>query len=173
MTMQEYSKTKLFYFSGTGNSFRIAKQLSDKLSDCSLIRIQKDTSTQLIQDGDVVGLVFPVYYFGLPQVVELFLQNMRYKKISYLFIIATRGVPFAGGIRNQLLKYTSANLSYFQYITMGDNFNLDFWNSSSNKVRLSRNKNSDREVEKIALAVSQRKKARRFALVDYLWVLTN
>ena len=130
--MQEFSKTKLFYFSGTGNSFRVAKQLSEKLSDCALIRIQKDTSTQLIQDGDVVGLVFPVYYFGLPQVVELFLQNMSSKKKSYLFIVATRGVPIAGGLRNQLLKYTSNNLSYFQYITMGDNFNLDFWDSSLN-----------------------------------------
>lgn len=163
---------KIFYFSGTGNSYRVARGLSDRLDNCELVRI--DINEAIIDiDEDVVGVVFPLYYFGMPRIVESFFKNYRFKKDCYLFVIVTRGVPFAGGARRQLLDNLTNKISYLQYMTMGDNFNIDFWDSSSVRVRESRNKKADMAIEKIASLITNRKVKRGFVLVDYLWFITK
>ena len=163
---------KIFYFSGTGNSYRVAKGLSDKIDNCELMKINYN-ETIIDSDEDVVGVVFPLYYFGMPKVVESFFKNYSFKKDCYLFMIVTRGVPFAGGVRKQLLDILINKISYFQYMTMGDNFNIDFWDSSSIELKESRNIKTEIAIGKIASSITNRTLKRSFTLVDYLWFITK
>lgn len=164
--------TKIFYFSGTGNSYQVAKKLGTKIEDCELIKITDEIKHEIYED-DIIGIVFPVYYFGLPKIVEELLINFQLKSSSYLFIIATRGIPLAGGVRKQLIDILSDKISYFQYITMGDNFNIDFWDSSSNKIKELRNNKCDAIVQEIAVSINNRLKKRKFTFVDFLWFITK
>ncbi|SDZ15073.1 EFR1 family ferrodoxin [Tindallia californiensis] len=163
---------KIFYFSGTGNSYQVAKKLGMKIDDCELIKMTHDIKKEVYKD-DMIGIVFPVYYFGLPKVVDKFLINFESQSSGYLFVIATRGIPFAGGVRKQLMNIFSNKISYFQYITMGDNFNIDFWNSSSNKVKESRNSQCDDTIQKIAVSINKRVHKKKYTLIDFMGFITR
>ena len=66
----------IFYFSGTGNSRRIALRLAgltaDKAVDIVSLTDIPDPKTERR-----IGLVFPVYAWGLPEPVESFLHLCR------------------------------------------------------------------------------------------------
>jgi len=73
----------IFYFSGTGNSFWVARELSKYFNDNKLIAIgdyfAKDT--QLIPEFDLdsnerIGFVFPTYSWGIPPVVKQFIGKL-------------------------------------------------------------------------------------------------
>lgn len=60
----------IYYFSGSGNSYKIAKNISERLGNAKLIRISSE-SMHLAVDNNYkkIGIVFPVYYFSLPKMV--------------------------------------------------------------------------------------------------------
>lgn len=57
----------IYFFSGTGNSLRVARHLAEELGE----RLSSMTSP-LCTDEKSIGLVFPVYAWGIPNVVEEF-----------------------------------------------------------------------------------------------------
>lgn len=82
----------IFYFSGTGNSLQVAKDLSNHLNDMAIEPIsammQEDNITV---EADVIGFVFPVYMLGIPLILSDFLKKIKIKKSTYTFAIATCG----------------------------------------------------------------------------------
>ena len=85
---------KLYYFTGTGNSLWVAKQLAKQLSNFSLEPIASVLSeNKKIENPDSVsiGLVFPVYLFGPPLIVKRFLNTLTISKNQYVFCIAVHG----------------------------------------------------------------------------------
>ncbi len=63
-------ETTIYYFTGTGNSLQIAKNVRDKLEDCKLIPIVKVWQIKdLTATCEKVGFVFPLYWSGLPKIV--------------------------------------------------------------------------------------------------------
>ena len=69
-------KTTIYYFSGTGNSLKIARDIAEKLEECELIPIAKVwQQDQLASTSKNVGFIFPLYYFGLPKIVYDFIMN--------------------------------------------------------------------------------------------------
>ena len=92
-------KTKLFYFSGTGNSLKIARDLAGELGNTEIVPISKvigDRNMDLSADN--IGIVFPVYIWGLPLIVEKFAKNLNVPKDKYLFAIANYGGMQGGSI---------------------------------------------------------------------------
>ncbi|TCP93338.1 EFR1 family ferrodoxin [Serpentinicella alkaliphila] len=141
---------KIFYFSGTGNSYQIAKKISNSFDDnVELIRIKDNDNVGIIKDK-IVSIVFPIYYFGLPVLVEEFIREINISEDTYLFIIVTKGVSLGGGVKTQLEKLFEGKkkYNYFQYITMGDNFVLDFWDATNKTERLIRNKKATAKLLK-------------------------
>lgn len=70
-------------FSGTGNSRKVAKELAVSLHD-SIVEINSDSLSRLAA-GELLALtggrviwVFPVYAWGLPDVVEEFMANVGF-----------------------------------------------------------------------------------------------
>ena len=53
--------TQIYYFSGTGNSLHIAKELQNRLSDTNLISmISAIKSNKMETKVDKVGFIFPI-----------------------------------------------------------------------------------------------------------------
>ncbi|MGL1893475.1 MAG: EFR1 family ferrodoxin [Spirochaetaceae bacterium] len=86
----------LYYFSGTGNSLSIVKDLKLKLEDIKIISIEKimRTTKDNIITGDIIGFVFPVYFGRVPCIIEEFLDCVDFKVTNYIFAIANGGGAF-------------------------------------------------------------------------------
>jgi flavodoxin len=123
-------KTTIFYFTGTGNSLKIAKDLSERLEESALIPIARIWEMENIQTkSEKVGFVFPLYWSGLPKIVYDFINNLNLNKPNYIFAVITS----AGDINEQplqqlakLLKAKGKMLSAGFYITMPSNYIIGY-----------------------------------------------
>ena len=61
------SKNIIFYFFGTGNSLKVAKDIATAIQDCELISMGKPY--KLSGTYERIGVVYPVYIGGMPGVV--------------------------------------------------------------------------------------------------------
>jgi len=133
-------KTTLYYFSGTGNSLTIAKQLSEKLDDCELIPIAKANREDLpTTSSEKVGFVFPLYYYGLPKIVFDFATQLKLDDANYLFAVITKagevdGVPLIQ--LERILRTKSKTLNAGFFVLMPDNFTLDPHETSEEEMKL-------------------------------------
>lgn len=165
---------KIYYFSGTGNSLFIANGIRNIIPDTEIELINNEMQSIHINES-VVGIITPLYYFGLPEIVHSFIKNISFKKNVYIFLIITRGIPLAGGAKRQIdtSEYFKNSLKYFRYLTMGDNYVLDFWDASNFKVMESRNTKALKEIKRICKDIKNKKESKRYNFVDYLWPISN
>jgi ferredoxin len=84
--------TTIYYFTGTGNSLLVARDIAAKLENAETIRICRHT---LAGDGKTaspnIGIVTPVYFSGLPAMVKDFLEKLPIARAAYIFAVATYG----------------------------------------------------------------------------------
>lgn len=83
----------IHYFSGTGNSFLVARQLADTTAD-TLSRIVPGTVPPLPEPEGRCGLVFPVYAWGAPMAVAEWLADFPENpdaRTPYIYIVLTCG----------------------------------------------------------------------------------
>lgn len=81
----------IYYFSGTGNSLAVAKDLGADLDNAKIIPIARALKTGTDASYDIVGVVYPVYMFGLPLIITEFLKKLKVKQDAYVFCVATLG----------------------------------------------------------------------------------
>lgn len=109
---------QIYYFSGTGNSLRVANVISEQFADCEIIPIsQKINQNSIELKGETVGIIYPVYYDDVPEVVEHFLKKVEVHQETYLYAIATLGSKKSGSFET-INRLTSGQLSYGKHITM-------------------------------------------------------
>jgi ferredoxin len=87
------AEATIFYFTGTGNSLKVAKDLASGLGGAELVQVaqrNRGLAGGTLHTG-TVGFVFPVYYAGLPHMVEEFAQALRVAENTYVFAVATYG----------------------------------------------------------------------------------
>ncbi len=101
-------KNILYYFSATGNSLDATKKIAAKLSDCEVVSIAKVIDIEQKVDVDILGIIFPVYMFGLPLIVEKFLEKLKDVKVNYCFLINTFG-GLAGTTLKEAAKILNSN----------------------------------------------------------------
>jgi ferredoxin len=82
--------TRIYWFSGTGNSLWAARRIASALGDAELVRITADTPMDL-PAAERVGVVFPVYAWGPPRMVAEFLDRVPVEDGAYVFAVATFG----------------------------------------------------------------------------------
>jgi ferredoxin len=110
---------KILYFTGTGNSLYVAKEIGgDLLSIPQLIKNNQYTITD-----DIVGFVIPCYYYSIPRIVEEYIKKTTINA-DYVFVILTYGsiVAAAMTIIENLLQDKGFNHYYLNKILMVDNF---------------------------------------------------
>ena len=119
-------KNRVYFFTGTGNSLTVAKDIAASLPNCEVVAISKDTDLEVPSGYDRIGFVFPVYFFGLPQMVVDFIRSAKLDKenAKYFFAVAVPG-GFSGRPLAQverLLSGKGIHLSYGSKIRLNANF---------------------------------------------------
>jgi len=106
-------KTTIYYFSATGNSLQMARNLANELDNCELVSIAKAIQQENVEtNSERIGLIFPVYAWGMPRIVTDFTAKLKLKDQRYIFAIATC-VAIPGNTLlelQKLLKQKGANL---------------------------------------------------------------
>lgn len=122
--------TTLYYFTGTGNSLAAARQLARLLekeepnNSCTLVPIKEMVKQENIKVTGRVGFVFPLYYYGLPSIVEEFLEKADLSESSYIFTVITAMFPMGTALTRikELLKKKGQTLQAGCYLHMPSNF---------------------------------------------------
>ncbi len=99
-------ETRLYVYSGTGNSLWIARQLALELKETS-IGFMPNLSGDFEVAADRVGIIFPVHIWGLPKRVIRFVNHLKIKPETYVFAVAVNaGQPAATLLQLQKLMST-------------------------------------------------------------------
>ena len=84
--------TSIFYFSGSGNSLFIAKELQNRMVNSKLIPIASLLNNEsIVAESETIGFVFPVHCTTMPVPVKEFIKKLGLKHSNYIFAIATQG----------------------------------------------------------------------------------
>ena len=81
--------SKIYYFSGTGNSLAVARMINKKsIEKGEIIPIQSYDGKQNIE-ADRVGFIFPVYCHKIPEIVKQFILGIEFTSVPYIYAVAT------------------------------------------------------------------------------------
>ncbi|MCL2359456.1 MAG: EFR1 family ferrodoxin [Nitrososphaerota archaeon] len=115
----------LYYFTSTGNSLQIARQLALNLKNTTITSMVTQPPNQPIGgQNHAIGFIFPVYFIGLPRIVKRFIQNLQIQPETYCFAITNFGGSQLDtlGMLDDILKQRSSHLSYGKGIKMPENY---------------------------------------------------
>jgi len=116
---------EIYYFSGTGNSLAVAKELQARLPGAELLPlVHRIRSGQPLSGGETVGIVFPVHHCTVPGVVMDFLSLTDLSQTKYIFALATccgcPNRPVTGRLKRALRRH-GRRLDAFQLLNMPSN----------------------------------------------------
>lgn len=120
-------KSIIFYFTGSGNTLAIAKDLGKTIPNSELVRItQKNEGGMDVSHYDHIGFVFPVYFSGIPIMLRKFIANSKINCGAYVYAVANYGGKVDLGFRqiDKLLKVKGVNLNGCFGITMPGNYQI-------------------------------------------------
>jgi Pyruvate/2-oxoacid:ferredoxin oxidoreductase delta subunit/flavodoxin len=86
--------TEVYYFSGTGNSLAVAKDISEGVHGTLVPIATAVKNRKLATHAKNIGLVFPAYMaqlHGVPLIVERFIKELRNIDSKYIFAVCTCG----------------------------------------------------------------------------------
>jgi len=141
----------IFCFTSTGNSLCTAKKLAEKIGG----KVMPMNKGKIQCEDDVIGFVFPVYFWGLPRMVERFVTEMEISnKDAYVFAVATSGGPSFGvlGRLKKRLQEKDIRLQYGARVVSVTNYLPEYEAKDSEKIR----RNVDENILKISDAVNNR-----------------
>ena len=79
----------LYVFSATGNSLTTAKILAEKCQARLISVASTRVLTEIHDDSEEIGFVFPVYYGNMPYPVREMITKMTFRPDTYIFTVAT------------------------------------------------------------------------------------
>ena len=143
-------KRLVFYFTATGNSLFVARQLSD-----SPISIPQELKKQeMVYEADEIGVVCPDYAGAIPKIVQEFVAKATLKA-PYIFTIITFGNACVNVAEwwDEYCKGKSVVNNYVQPILMVDNYLPVFDMNEQIKI----DKHVDESLAKIIGDIGERK----------------
>lgn len=83
-------QTSIYYFSATGNSLQVARDIAKGLQGAKVVRITDNMQDDIVFEADCIGIVFPVYAYGPPVIVKRFIGRISMRNSGkYVFIVGT------------------------------------------------------------------------------------
>lgn len=123
---EQRKKRVILYFTGTGNSLHVARELGGK--DAELLSIpQLMKNRQFDIEADEIGIVYPIYGHMPPNMVRQFLQQANLKA-DYLFAILTYGNRKCNAVEicDDVARRAGKSFDYIATIIMVDNWLPNF-----------------------------------------------
>ena len=154
----------IFYFSGTGNSLFAARQIAEAQNE-QLVSIaeelQKEGSVLEYEFGgnDLLGFVFPVYAWALPEIVLDFISRIKIRGKPYIFSVSTCGDDEGNTTRILQKELNRKGLSVDSAFTviMPNNYIIGF-DVDEKELESEKLENAKKKLDSINSAVSKRQK---------------
>jgi len=147
----------IYYFSGTGNSLNVSKDLANELKNTRVISIKKAIQENIEEPIEKVGFVFPVYFGALPPIVADFIENLD-NIGKYVYAIVTHN-DFPGAALNivaKILKKKGGTLNAGFKIRMPGSY-IVLYDALSNDKQMERFKEANQKIKDIAKAIKDKK----------------
>lgn len=145
----------IFYFSGTGNSKWVAKNIAERIND-KVYDISKLNEIPEIKKEKQIGLVFPIYAWGIPEPMILFAKKII-KSNVFTFGICTCGAD-AGIALKKLSKIYQLDSCYS--VIMPSNYIIGE-DIEKECIILNKIENAKKEIDKISREIMQKQKIYR------------
>jgi NAD-dependent dihydropyrimidine dehydrogenase PreA subunit len=116
--------TDIYYFSGTGNSLHVAKELQQRIPDANLIPVVSLLGQDVIQtQAETVGFVFPIHLTTLPIPMREFVEKLDPASAEYIFAVGTRiGTFYLADIAlENILRKKGKHLDAYFILNMATN----------------------------------------------------
>lgn len=84
-------ETVLYFFSGTGNTLALAKYVQEKTSAKLVPGAALRGADAVEVQREAIGIVTPVYYGDLPNIVKDFLRKLTNLEETYIFLVVNYG----------------------------------------------------------------------------------
>lgn len=154
----------IFYFTGTGNSGyvanEIAKSNNDRVISISKLINEKENLEFNLKDGEIIGIIFPIYAWSAPKMVFDFIRQVKFNnyKNNYIFSIATCGANIGNAIgiiekefnkKNMKLNSGFSLVMPNNYMIVGDVDSKDIERQKLDKAK--------KEIDKINMIIKERK----------------
>ncbi|MBR2260271.1 MAG: EFR1 family ferrodoxin [Paludibacteraceae bacterium] len=162
----------ILYFSGSGNSHAIARQLAEKLDERTMSLY--DALDADLLDEKRIGLVYPTYWLDAPMAVKQLVAQLTLPKKAYTFIVITCGALTNNAIWSvrKLLKQKDIQVSYSHKIRVPDSSALAF-GRNPNAQAWKFNKYASR-IDLIASEILNEKQRLHFSGFDpFGWLLNT
>lgn len=123
----------IFYFSATGNSEWVARQLSERLDDSlvcvnNIARNNFSNTTFELDSDERIGFVFPIHSWGPPAIFMKFIEKLNLKNYNEhnAYAVCTCGddTGFADYHLKKALKKKDIELCSFHSVTMPNTYIL-------------------------------------------------
>jgi ferredoxin len=94
----------IFCFTGTGNSLYAAQTIASANRDKVILiadAYKAKQFTYTLTDNESVGIVFPVYFWGLPTIVDEFISQLQlnnYKEETFTYVVFTCGASTGNAV---------------------------------------------------------------------------
>lgn len=149
----------IFYFTCTGNSEYVARRLVEKTGGdiVSISESVKERKNKFyLADGEILGFVFPVYAFDIPEIVSSFIKSIELENYSdqYVFTVLTCGANVGVACDNlkKILADKNITLNYAHNIIMPESYIVLFDPGQPEKqenILAAADKDIDRTVEAV------------------------
>ncbi len=113
----------IYYFSATGNSKHAAEAIAEKTGDTAFDIVDALKNGLPENKTDKTGFVFPVFFWGLPEIVKRFASMPEVKNSlgNYVFCVITCGAN-TGTADKMLEKALGRKMNYSFSLKMPDNY---------------------------------------------------
>ncbi len=113
------------YFTGTGNSASIAKDLAKELRE-ECLNINDAIKRQEEIKDQSIGIVYPAYFVDMPIPVKNFINSFLFQKEQYIYVVVTCASHQgnAGIMAGKILKKRGYKLSYKSVFKMPQNMGI-------------------------------------------------
>ena len=160
----------ILYFSGTGNSKYVAEKLAELLNE-ELFNIESSHRLPMMVDDEPLGIIFPVYAWGLPKIVADYLSNKNITN-KFVWTVMTCGddMGYADVILEKIIKRT-VNAAYSlqmpnTYISL-PGFDVDSPELANKKI-----KETEAQLPRIAESIKNKENCSELTRGDMAWMKT-
>jgi len=153
--------TTIYYYSATGNSYAVARDIARKIDGAQLSSLVPLASGTTAAGDGVVGIVFPVYDWSIPPVVRDSLEGLNVSRAEYIFAVATCNfLPGCALDRiNQMLAAKGKALNAGFVVKMPGTY-LPMYGANTPGLQARKLRAKDKKTGRIARIVSERRDRR-------------
>jgi len=163
---------KVFYFSGTGNSFYVAKRIAAEQAQAEVISIPifLNSNEKKLLNAEIV-IVGPIYFYGIAPLVLKFLETIEFENVQYFSAVFTAEFPNGLAINQlkEICKNKGLTLNSCFYIKMPTNYVIKSKMLPPASINSTLIK-ADQKIEKVVRIIKNKVDFKERDLRLYAWV---